>query len=201
MDKKELVDSLCKIGAIKFGSFTLKSGKESPIYVDLRLLVSHPQLLSDIANSMWELISDKQFDCICGVPYTALPIATAMSLQHDVPMIMRRKEVKDYGTKRCIEGAFEKDQTCLIIEDLVTSGMSVFETIDPIQHVGLNIQDIVVVLDREQGGRSNIEGKGYNLHSLLTMTELLESAEELGHIDRDIIHQIQEALSLNPARL
>lgn len=89
-----IIQQLYKIGALQFGNFTLKSGKTSSIYINLRLIISYPQLLRQISNLMWEKVQHCQFNTICGVPYTALPIATTLSLDHDIPMILRRKEKK-----------------------------------------------------------------------------------------------------------
>ncbi len=174
VDKKRLLERLYKIGGIKFGTFTLKSGATSPVYIDLRQIVSYPDLLRDIATAMWAQVASINKDLICGVPYTALPIATCMSLEHNMPMLLVRKEQKDYGTKKMVEGVFDKGQTCLVVEDVITSGGSVLTTCELLTTTGVAVKDIVVFIDRCQGGNENIVNKGYHLHAVMTLPEVLE---------------------------
>lgn len=168
----ELVDA----GAIKFGTYTLKSGISSPFYVDLRVSVSHPKLLHDIANAVAATIKEDEIqgDLLCGVPYTALPIATLVSTTMHKPMVMVRKEAKVYGTKRPIEGHFQPGQTCIIIEDIVSSGSSVIEIAKALSTAGLVVTDAVVFLDREQGGRENLLKWNIKLHSIFRITAILD---------------------------
>ena len=183
--KKEIALALHEIGAIKFGEFTLKSGIVSPIYIDLRLIVSYPKVLKLISDAMVELAKGLEFDVIAGIPYTALPIATAVSLDQNWPMVYARKEVKDYGTKKKLEGVFTEGQTALIIDDLITTGGSKFETAEPFEASGLKVKDFIVLVDREQGGGRKLEEKGYRLHSVIGINELLDILKEEGKISKE----------------
>jgi orotate phosphoribosyltransferase len=169
-----LAHALYKIGAIQFGEFTLKSGQTSSLYINLRKIISYPDILRAVSNAMWQSVQGSQFELVCGVPYTALPIATCMSLDHHLPMVMRRKEKKEYGTKQLIEGEFLAGQRCLIIEDVITTGGSIVETASDLQAAGLVVNDLVVLIDREQGGRQNLE-KNFNVYSILTLSDILQS--------------------------
>ncbi|KAL7642133.1 UNVERIFIED_CONTAM: hypothetical protein RMT77_006693 [Armadillidium vulgare] len=176
---------LFNIGAIKFGEFALKSGIKSPIYFDLRVIISFPELLKMVADLIWEKMKNKKFDHICGVPYTALPISTVVSVQHNCPMIIRRKEMKSYGTKKLIEGIYSDGEKCLIVEDVIVSGSSVIETAQVLRKEKLCITDAVVFLDREQGGLKNLEKNGINIESVLSIYEVLNILVKHEKIDAD----------------
>jgi len=183
LKKADVALALNDIGAVKFGDFTLKSGMKSPIYIDLRLLVSHPALLKAVAKMYASKLKKIQFDRIAGVPYGALSIATVASVQLDKPMIYARKEVKEHGTMRQIEGEFKSGEKVVIVEDLITSGTSIIESADVFRASGLQVTDAVVLLDREQGGKRNLKEKGIEAHPIMKITGLLKTLKEAGKIN------------------
>ena len=198
--KKEFFLECYKLGIIKFGRFTLKSGIESPFYVDLRPLSSDPKILKKLANYLLDMLPLDNFDLICGVPYAALPMATAMSLESYIPLIIKRKEAKQYGTKKMLEGIFSKGQNCLLVEDVITSGTSLLETIPEIENEGITVSDIVVVLDRQQGGREILESKGFRVHTLFTISEVCSMLREEGHLSDDEVSRINDFLAGNAVK-
>ncbi|SDM36294.1 orotidine-5'-phosphate decarboxylase [Chryseobacterium taihuense] len=195
--KKEFFLECYKLGIIKFGRFTLKSGIESPFYVDLRPLASDPKILKNLANYLLDMLPLDNFDLICGVPYAALPMATAMSLESYIPLIIKRKEAKEYGTKKMIEGIYQKGQNCLLVEDVITSGKSLIETIAEIEQEDIKVADIVVVLDREQGGKQLLESRGYRVHTLFNITEVCNILQENGDLCDDEVQRINDFLKGN----
>ncbi|CAB4067612.1 UMPS [Lepeophtheirus salmonis] len=173
---KKLVD----IEAIRFGEYVLKSGIKSPIYFDLRVIISYPELLRDASDLLWKLLpNSSNVDVLCGVPYTALPISTIMGIDQKLPILIRRKEAKSYGTKKIIEGNFTPGQNCLIVEDVVT------------------MKDAVVVLNRNQGGEAALRDNDIQLHSLCHIPTLLQILYEAKKISPEIKKQVEDFVSDN----
>jgi uridine monophosphate synthetase len=168
-----LAQDLAASGCVRFGKFTLKSGVVSPIYLDLRQLVSCPPILRRVAGAYAGLLRGMAFDRLAGIPYAALPIATAISLEMNRPLIYPRREAKDYGTKAAVEGEFKAGETALVIDDLATTGGAKLEAIQKLEAAGLVVRDVVVLIDREQGARETLAAAGYHLHAVVTLRQLL----------------------------
>jgi uridine monophosphate synthetase len=180
---RALALKLHDLGCIRFGEFTLASGIQSPVYVDLRLLVSDPAVLAAAAQVYAGLMTGLETDRIAGVPYAALPIATAVSLETNLPLIYPRKESKNHGRGRTIEGEYRTGDQVTVIEDLVTSAGSLIRSVETMRAEGLAITDAVVLIDREQGGHRNLAAAGVNLHAAFTFSQLLDVLYEAGRID------------------
>src|SRR5512134_2728050 len=189
-----LSDDLLSAGCIKFGSFTLKSGLQSPLYIDLRQIITYPKLLEEVGQAYLPILKDLQFSRIAGLPYAAIPIATAISLAGNYPMIYPRKEVKTYGTKAEIEGEYHAGETALVIDDLATTGGSKFEAIEKLTGVGLVVKDIVVLVDRQSGAKESLEQAGYSMHAVLTISQLLDYWEMTGKVEKDKLSETRDFL-------
>lgn len=196
---RQLILDLYQNEAVKFGNFTLKSGIQSPVYFDLRVIVSYPKLMNVVSELMWDKVEkvNCHFECICGVPYTALPIATCICVGHNYPMLIRRKEAKDYGTKKMIEGHFKPGDICLIIEDVVTSGTSVWETVKTLNEVDIKVTDAIVLLDRQQGATTVLRKKGINVHSVCTLSQVLDVLSSTGNLDQDTVKRTKQFIQEN----
>jgi uridine monophosphate synthetase len=182
-----LANGLLEAGCIKFGEFTLKSGLKSPIYIDLRQIITYPKLLEQIAAAYLSILRSLSFVRIAGLPYAAIPIATAISLQGNYPMIYPRKEVKEYGTKAEIEGEYHAGETVVVIDDLATTGGSKFEAIEKLTAAGLKVKDVVVLIDRQSGAKESLEQAGFRLHAVLTIAQLLDYWEQNGKVEQSKI--------------
>jgi uridine monophosphate synthetase len=184
-DHAALALQLHRIGAVRFGSFVLKDGSTSPFYVDLRVVIGHPDILRSVAQAMLRRAAPLEYDCLAGIPYAGLPLAVAMSLESGRPLVYPRKETKAYGTQRQVEGVFTAGERALVIDDVITTGGAKIEAIAPLRAAGLLVQDIVVVVDRQQSGAQTLAAAGLRLHSVLTIDALFEALERAGAINAD----------------
>lgn len=187
-----LARALFEAGCIRFGDFVLRSGAHSPVYVDLRRLITYPRVLDQVARSYVRLLRPLEYDRIAAIPYAAIPIGTAVSLHTGDPLIYPRREAKAHGTKRRIEGEYHPGERAVLLDDVIAHGGSKLEALEILSKEGLVVQDVVVLLDREQGGAGDLARHRVRLHAALTLREAVDSLAERGHIslaDARRVHQ------------
>jgi uridine monophosphate synthetase len=165
---------LIEHNCVEFGSFILKSGESSPIYIDLRKLISYPNFMNDVAFLYLKMMKGLNFDRIAGLPYAGLPITTAIALKGNLPMVFTRKERKIHGTKKLVEGVYKAGERLVLVDDVITSGESKKETLEQLSSKRLIVKDVVVLIDREQGGPETLKEIGLELHSAFKLSELLD---------------------------
>ncbi|CAB50015.1 orotate phosphoribosyltransferase [Pyrococcus abyssi] len=176
--KEELVKLIIDSGCIKFGHFILTSGKESNYYIDIKSLITNPKALKLIAKMIKEESRKLgiEYDKVAGPELGAVPIATALSLETDKPLLIIRKKKKEHGTGKLIEGEISPGDRVLLVEDVTTTGGSVIRAAKILKEHGAEVVGIFVVVDREEGARENIEKEGFKLYPLVLVSDLFEAA-------------------------
>jgi len=201
IDKKDqMANILFKIDAIKFGVYLLSSGKASPYYVDLRVIPSFPDAFKEIcdfyANTITEQIGLKNFDRIAGIPLAGIPFASQIAYNLKKPFLYVRKDIKQHGRERRVEGILVSGERVLLLDDLLTTGLTLQKAVDSVRAEGGIVTETVVFLDREEGGKQLLEKTGVKVHSLLEISEIANTLFETGAIDQEslktILKQIQK---------
>lgn len=198
--KGELCQILTQIGALKFGVFKLTSGKTSPYYVDLRIVPSFPdayQRICDIyINVIEKDLKTSEFERISGIPTAGIPFASVIAYRMKKPFLYVRAHEKMHGRERRIEGVLMPGDRVLVVDDLITTGVSMRKSIEAIRAEGGVVNDVVVLLDREEGGKTRLAKDNVNLHYLLKMSEAADRLHAMGVITKEqlkmILKQIEE---------
>ncbi len=171
-EKNQLISLLNDNNVIKFGKFTLSSGRESDYYVDMKKAITDPQILSQVSKIISQIISDDDIDRVAGPALGAVPIATAVALHAGIPMLMIRKAQKDYGTSQLIEGELKTGDKVIVVEDVTTTGHSLLKAVRAVQDNGGVVERTFVVVDREEGAVEELKKQGITLEPLVSISEV-----------------------------
>lgn len=200
--KTRFLLALLDIGAVQFGQFRLKLHEHrpdaplSPVYIDLRLVRRFPTV-KDLALDLYEeLTRNLQFDVLADIPTAATPFVSSLSDRLGVGMISPRLSTKSYGMGTQVDGLLPEDsgRTALLIDDVITGADSKLEAAGTLERAGVRVRDIVVLVDREQGGTARLSRQGYRVHSAFTLGELLTLCADAGRIEANVIREIRRQL-------
>lgn len=200
--QQQLADQLYEIGAVKFGQFKLKLHDQfpeapfSPIYIDLRLLRRFPEAKKSAVDAYEELIKPLEFDLLADIPTAATPLVSSLSDRFGVGMITPRADNKKHGTGAQVDGMIEDDRgkVAVLIDDLVTHADSKLEAAHKLESQGVKVHDIVVLIDRGQGGAEQLKKFGYRLHASLSLDGLLQHYQRTGKINSARVSEIKQRL-------
>jgi orotate phosphoribosyltransferase len=186
---------LIKNSAIKFGDYTLTSGKKSPYYIDLRQTISSPITMDWIANSLTRIVLNEigkdKIDKILGVPTAGIPFATVVSQKLGIPLIYYRHARKEHGVRKKIEGILERNDRILVVDDLITTGESVIEASEVVRDQGGIVNELVVLLDREQGGRERLRTSRIEPHVLFNISDAMAWLHHVGLLESEIYQTVK----------
>lgn len=192
--KERMANILFKLDAVKFGVFKLTSGKASPYYIDLRVIPSFPDAFREICESYAHYISSeigvKSFDRIAAIPLAGIPFASQIAYNLKKPFLYVRKGIRLHGRERRVEGILASGDKVLLIDDLLTTGLTLKKAAHAVRAEGGVVTEAVVFLDREEGGKQLLEKKGMRLHALLKMSEVANTLYEMGAIDKESLKTI-----------
>ena len=194
---EKIAKALTDANVVKFGEFTLASGLVSPIYVDLRILPSYPDTMAAVTEELVKVIKKLKPDVVAGAETAGIPLAAFISCKTKIPMIYVRKRPKSYGRGEQIEGVLKKDAKVVLIDDMATNAFSKLKFIEGIKNSEGIVEDVVIVLDREQGGVEALAKENVKLHSLITLKELLGYMKDNNLIEDDKYKEVMDYLEQN----
>jgi orotate phosphoribosyltransferase len=196
---KEFATFLHQNGALKFGDYTLSSGKNSSYYVDLRLVSSFPHQFRKMVKKLQDLISEEigfdNFDCLASVPTGGLVIASALAMETVKPLIYVRTKPKEHGMTKSIEGVIRKGMKVLMIDDVATTGHSVIDSIKQLKDAGIVVNDVYVILNRLEGAEKALKLEGIKMHQLTDIIQITESLHEANLVNNQILEKIQTQIN------